>query len=67
MDDAFEDLVDRIYEAAAMPDLWAETLSAVARFGEGAGALLFTVQGEDFRSIASPEIEGVVDAFLADG
>lgn len=67
MDDAFEDLVDRIYEAAAMPDLWADTLSAVARFGEGAGALLFTVQGEDFRSIASPEIEGVVDAFLADG
>lgn len=67
MDDAFEDLIDRIYEAAAIPDLWAATLSAIARFGEGAGALLFTSQGDEFRSIASPEIEEVVEAFMAGG
>lgn len=67
MGDAYEDLIDRIYEAAAVPDLWAETLSGIARFGEGAGALLFTSQGNDFRYVASPEVEETVEAFMAGG
>lgn len=62
-----EDLIDRVYEAAAVPELWPSTLSALARFGGGGGGLLFTSQGLDFRYVASPELEGYMEEFMADG
>lgn len=63
----FEDLVDRVYEAAAVPELWSSTLAELGRFGEGGGALLFTSQGQDFRYVASPELEGYMEEFMAGG
>lgn len=63
----FDELVDRIYEAAAVPDLWASTLSEIGRFGEGVGALLFTFQGHEFRYVASPELEHYVTKFISEG
>ncbi|AWI87873.1 helix-turn-helix transcriptional regulator [Methylorubrum aminovorans] len=64
---SFEDLVDRVYEAAAVPELWSSTLAELGRFGEGSGALLFTSQGQDFRYVASPELEGYMAEFMAGG
>lgn len=63
----FEDLVDRVYEAAAVPELWSSTLSEIGKFGGGGGALLFTSQGQDFRYVASPELEGYMAEFMAGG
>lgn len=62
-----EDLIDRVYEAAAVPELWPATLSAIGRFGGGGGALLFTSHGQDFRYVASPELEGYMAEFMAGG
>ena len=67
MSDAYEDLVERIYEAAALPDLWPAALSEIARYGEGKGALLFTSRDADFRAVAAPEIADVVAAFVDEG
>ncbi len=37
-----DDLIDRIYEAAALPDLWPDLLADIAAYGGGEDALLFT-------------------------
>ena len=44
-----EDLIDRIYEAAALPDLWPSVLDSVTEIGNGDCTLLFTVTREDVR------------------
>lgn len=62
-----EELVDRVYEAAAVPELWSSTLSQIGKFGGGGGALLFTSQDQDFRYVASPELEGYMAEFMAGG
>lgn len=63
----FDELADRVYEAAVVPDLWASTLSEIGQFGEGVGALLFTSQGQDFRYVASPELQDFVAEFMSGG
>ncbi|ACL63163.1 hypothetical protein [Methylobacterium nodulans] len=35
MDAEAGDLIDRIYEAAVLPEFWPNVLSDLARFGEG--------------------------------
>ncbi|MGH1573287.1 hypothetical protein ACRAWG_24765 [Methylobacterium sp. P31] len=59
--------MDRVYEAAAVPDLRVSTLSEIGRFGEGVGATLFASQGQDFRYVASPELEGHVAECMSGG
>jgi DNA-binding NarL/FixJ family response regulator len=44
-----DDLIDRIYEAAALPDLWPSVLDKVTEVGDGDCTLLFTVTREDVR------------------
>lgn len=44
-----DDLIDRIYEAAALPDLWPSVLDSVTEVGQGDCTLLFTVTREDVR------------------
>lgn len=63
----FDELVDRIYEAAVVPELWSATLSDLSRFGKAVGTLLFTSQGEDFRYVASPEMEEITAEFMSSG
>ncbi len=53
-----DDLVDRIYEAGAVPDLWPSVLEALAELGKVAGTVLFAVRGEAAHWTASP---GLVD------
>ncbi len=60
-------LVGRIYEAAAVPELWPDVLGAIARSVEAAGACLFTPPGSGARWLASPEMEGHLDDFVQAG
>ncbi|WP_407519405.1 helix-turn-helix transcriptional regulator [Methylobacterium oryzisoli] len=61
------DLVDRVYEAAMLPELWPAVLADLSRFAEGDGALLFTIDGSDFRYMASDGIDAVVADYVAEG
>jgi DNA-binding CsgD family transcriptional regulator len=62
-----EDLIERIYEAAAIPELWPSVLHELGKFAEGAGAFLFMSQGLDFRCVSSPELERCAEEFFAGG
>jgi DNA-binding CsgD family transcriptional regulator len=44
-----EDLVDRIYEAAALPDLWPQVLDRLNEVGNGFATFLFTATRNDVR------------------
>ena len=60
-----ERLVDRIYEAGAVPELWVDVLSDLGRLAGGLGAVLF-VPGPP-RWIATPAIEEMFTAFVTSG
>ncbi|GGF88835.1 transcriptional regulator [Azorhizobium oxalatiphilum] len=60
-------LVGRIYEAAAVPDLWPDVLDTIARNVNAAGACLFTPGGTAARWIASPAFAEDVSRFIAEG
>lgn len=53
-----ESLIDRIYEAGTVPELWAEVLHAFSQFGDAAGALLLSVGDRGVHWIAS---NGILD------
>lgn len=60
-------LVGRIYEAAAVPELWPDVLASIARGVDAAGACLFTPGGPDPRGVASPEMAGALQDFIDAG
>ncbi|WP_165937912.1 helix-turn-helix transcriptional regulator [Methylobacterium segetis] len=60
-------LVDHIYEAAVIPEMWPNVLSQLMRFGGGDGALLFTTDGNDFRYVTSPGFEAGTAEYVAEG
>lgn len=60
-------LVGRIYEAAAVPELWPEVLASIAHGVDAAGACLFTPGGPAARWISSPEMSNDLDDFVAGG
>ncbi len=61
------DLVDLIYEAAFVPDLWAGLLEQVAeRTSSAAGAVVVFGENTPPRFAASPRIDGVLRAFIDD-
>ncbi|WP_341989436.1 helix-turn-helix transcriptional regulator [Azorhizobium sp. AG788] len=60
-------LVGRVYEAAAVPELWPDVLGAVARSIDAAGACLFTPGGAAARWISSPDMSSALDEFVAGG
>lgn len=62
-----DELAVRVYEAAAIPELWVSTLSEIGQYGDGVGALLFTSQGDDFRYVASPKLQEFVAEFMSGG
>lgn len=67
MDEHGIDLIDRVYEAAAIPELWPSVLSQVARYGGSEGAVLFTIDGDDFRYVATPNLADTVAAYVQEG
>ena len=61
------DLVDRIYEAAVLPDLWPSVLSDLKTIGEGHGAMMFTHTDGLYKSIACPVFAPVVADYIEEG
>lgn len=62
-----EDLLDRIYEAAVVPDLWVDVLEDLTRLSKADGALIFTQSGDAHRWIATPNAAEVHQASLDTG
>src|ERR1700694_1050520 len=61
----FEPLVDRIYEAAADPDLWPLVLHDLGRTVEGAGGILLTRRKDEWLGWrGSAELEPRTNAYL---
>lgn len=61
-----EDLIDRIYEAAALPDLWPSVLDRVNEVGDGYATFLFTATREDVRWTYSAN-GGYCEDYMAEG
>lgn len=62
-----EVLIDHIYEAAVIPEMWPSVLAELVRVGEGQGALLFTTVGSEFRYVTSPGFEAGIADYVAGG
>jgi len=58
-------LVDRIYEAAVLPEFWPEVLQDVTRHTEAAFASLVTFDGTVLRWTGTPEAIQLIDAYKA--
>jgi DNA-binding CsgD family transcriptional regulator len=60
-----ETLIDRIYEAALVPDRWNQVLEALNRIGGGIGATLFTASDGPTRWIATPALHDLLQRLVA--
>jgi DNA-binding CsgD family transcriptional regulator len=72
--DAEEALINDIYEAAAVPELWPATLERLSAIPEGVGGVLFAtdlrpgaVDPRDTRWVASPVIQPLFEEFVRSG
>jgi len=63
---AESEVVDRIYEAAIVPELWPQTLHAFATSVGGVGSALYVPDPAGMRSALSPDIVAMSEAFLTD-
>lgn len=62
-----DSIVDRIYDAAILPELWPSVLAELNEIGGGGGALLFTLSHGQMRWVASPGFEHLVADYVAQG
>ena len=62
-----ESLVDRIYEAALVPEQWPAVLGTLSALSGGAGGLLFTSRLDRIRWTGSPDIYDLFNEFLREG
>lgn len=60
-------LIDRIYESAALPELWEGTLQCVADEVGSIGGLLFVLREAKTRCVASPGARALWEGFVAGG
>lgn len=60
-------IVDRIYEAAALPELWGEVFDALSSRHGFVGAGMFSSNTQFQRSISSQSIAGAYEQFFAEG
>lgn len=65
MDD--DELVDRIYEAGAVPELWPNVLEALGELSRVAGTVLFAVRDETAHWTASPGLEEMSRGYFEGG
>lgn len=61
------DLVDRIYEAAFVPELWPSLLDDMACLTEGKGGLLLTVRDKILSWTSSDNLEEAFDSYIKQG
>lgn len=62
-----DDLVDRIYEAGAVPDLWPDVLEELGQLSRVAGTVLFAVRGEAAHWTASPGLHEMSRGYFEGG
>lgn len=60
-----EDLIDRIYEAAVIPEHWPHVLARLAEVADGIAGVLFT--GDMSKWVASPNAVEIVENYIAQG
>lgn len=60
-------LVEEIYEAAIVPDLWHRLLDRLAEIAGAEGTLLFAARPGATRHINSPRIDRLIEAWVKDG
>jgi len=76
--DAFEDILDRIYEAAIVPELWPDVLDRISAQSQSVGGVLFAVSPQAVlideipakpvtRWIASPALVEPFNVFIREG
>lgn len=61
------EMLDEIYEAALVPELWPHVLEKVGRRVRAKGGILFTESNRDFRWLGSSEVGHVMLELLAGG
>jgi DNA-binding CsgD family transcriptional regulator len=61
------DIVDRIYEAAAIPDLWEPLLDEIAQMIGAEGALLFVARATSSQIVTSPKLKQLVPTYFERG
>jgi DNA-binding CsgD family transcriptional regulator len=61
------DIVDQIYEAGAVPELWPDLLHTLGQVSEAKGAVLFSLRGEDSRWVASEPFRHFIEDYFAGG
>lgn len=64
---ADDDLVDRIYEAGAVPELWPSVLEELGELSRVAGTVLFAVRGESAHWTASPGLQEMSRGYFEGG
>jgi DNA-binding CsgD family transcriptional regulator len=62
-----DDLVDKVYEAAAVPELWNGVLNDVAGRAESVGGVLFAANAQHSGWVASGMMAPLVEDFIKDG
>jgi DNA-binding CsgD family transcriptional regulator len=67
MSDPQNDLVDRIYEAAVLPELWPEVLVRLADYGGADAAVLFTSDLDSSRFVTTPNFAEPMRAYIEEG
>lgn len=61
------DIVDRIYEAGALPELWPQVFDEIAHAHGFVGAGMFTMNPRFQRGVCSQSLSALLDEFLRDG
>lgn len=64
---SFQSLIDRIYEAAAISELWPSVLQEVGMLASASASILFAVHGNQQRLVASPGYEQTIADYYAAG
>jgi len=62
-----DELVDRIYEAGAVPELWPNVLEALGQLSRVAGTVLFAVRGEAAHWTSSPGLADMSRGYFEGG
>lgn len=61
------ELVNRIYEAAVIPEMWPAVLDDLSKIATRGGTLLSIDPQQEVRHIASEQFRGVMELFIRDG
>ena len=61
------DLIDRIYEASVVPELWPDVLDELSELTDARGGLLFAVQDPVLNWTASDSVHDAFESYVVDG